>query len=324
MATKIVSVNDGTRLTVSDLVGAPTVIPARTLDMMENQFLVDSVLRSGDDTKSGVVVFWESESLYTDDDPSVLDEFAQIPVVTDSVGARKVVRTVRRAFAIRVSKTMIDRNQMRRVTNQMRKCKNTMIRTWEDAFFSAIIANANVQTLITDTPWGAADSHMRKDINSAKFLVRTASFDAAGKQRFGFRADTLIISDEAELDMLDSDELNSVYQGNIADESIKYTGKLPNKILGLDVLVSWRLNVYAPNAAMVLQRKDLGFISDERPLESTSMYPEGGGGNGGPREAFRADVTRQSAIGLDQPKACVVLAGVTTGETFPTTGSTVS
>ena len=324
MATKIVGVNDGPRLTVSDLVGAPTVIPSRTIDMMDQAFLADALLRKGDDAPSGVVLFRESEPLFMDDDPSVLDEFGQIPVVTDSVGARKVVRTVRRAFAIRVSKTMIDRNQMRRVTNQMRKCRNTMVRAWEDAFLSALLANPNLQTLTTSQPWGSTTSHIRKDVNAAKYLIRQASSDTQGNNRFGFAADTLVISTEAELDYLDSDEIEKVYQGNIADENLKYTGKLPNKFLGLDVVVSWRLQIYAPTSALVMQRKDIGFISDERPLEATPMYPGGGGGNGGPREEFRSDFTRQSAIGIDQPKACVLIAGVTTGETFPTSGSTVT
>lgn len=322
--TKIVSVNDGPRLTVAELVSAPTVIPARTITMLDQAFLADALLRRGDDAPSGVVVYRESEPLFMDDGPQVLDEFGQIPVVTDSVGVRKVVRTVRRAFAIRVSKQMIDRNQVQRVTNQMRKCRNTMVRAWEDAFLSALLANPNLQTLATDTPWGAVDSHIRKDVNAAKYLIRTASSDNQANNRFGFNADTLVISTEAELDFLDSDEITKPYIGNIADENLQYTGKLPTQFLNLDVVVSWRLQVYAPNSALVLQRKEIGFISDERPLEATPLYPEGGGGNGGPREAYRADFTRQSAIGIDQPKAAVLLTGVTTGETFPTTGGTVT
>lgn len=322
--TKIVSVNDGPRLTVSELIGAPTVIPARTITMMDQSFLADALLRKGDDAPTGVIVYRESEPLFMDQGPAVLDEFGQIPVVSDSVGARKVVRTVRRAFAIRVSKQMIDRNQVRRVTNQMVKCRNTMVRAWEDAFLSALLANPNLQTLTTDQPWGSATSHIRKDINASKYLIRTASSDNQTQNRFGFRADTLVISDGAELDFLDSDEVTKPYIGNIASENLQYTGKLPNQFLGLDVVVSWRLQVYAPDCALVLQRKDIGFISDERPLEATPLYPEGGGGNGGPTESFRADFTRQSAIGIDQPKAAVLISGVTTGETFPTSGSTVT
>lgn len=322
--TKVVSNTDGTRLVLADLVKAPTVIPARTIDMMDQRFLVDAVLRKGDDAPGGAVIFWESTPLFADDNPQVLDEFGQIPVATGSLGNRKIVRTVRRAFAIRVSKTMIDRNAVSRVTQQMVQCRNTMVVAWEDAFFSALIANPNVNTIATDQHWGSTSSHIRKDINTAKFIIKNAAADAAGKQKFGFNPDTLVISTQIELDFLDSDEVSKPFVGNIASENIQYKGVLPNKFLGLDVLVSWRLSIYAPNTALVLERNTVGFISDERPLGSTPMYPEGGGGNGGPREAFRADITRQSAIGIDQPKAACLITGVTAGETVPVSGVTVT
>jgi hypothetical protein len=94
--------------------------------------------------------------------------------------------------------------------------------------------------------------------------------------------------------------------------------------MGLDVYTSWRLNAYIPNGALVLQRNVVGAISDERPLGATPMYPEGGGGNGGKTESFRTDMTRASAIAIDQPKCACVITGVTTGETFPASGDTIS
>jgi hypothetical protein len=326
-AQKIVSYQDGPRLTLAQLAKAPTVIPERIVSMMDQQFLVDSVLRKGDDAPGGVVLFSESTPLFTDDDPAVLDEFGEIPVVAGSIGTPKVVRVVRRAMGLRVSKTMMDRNAIRAVTNQMTQIKNTMIRAWEDAFFSALLANPNLLTVATDTHWGAASgtSHIRKDINSARYLIKNAASDAAGRQKFGFEADTLILSTEMELDFLDSDEVAKPYiGGDIASENLQYTGKLPNKFLGLDVLVSWRMAVYAPSSAIVLQRKVVGFISDERPLETTPMYGEGNGPNGGPREAWRCDTTRASAIGIDQPKAACLITGVTAGETPVASGSTIT
>jgi hypothetical protein len=324
MTTNLVSAQDGGRWVVGQFTKDPTLIPALILDMTENQFLVDSVLRNGGGAPAGIVGFWESTPLYSNDDPAILDEFGEIPTTTGSTGTPRAARVVRRARAIRISKTMRDRNRIDLVNIQLTQLKNTMIRAWEDALFSALVANANVQTLITDTPWGDPDSHIRRDVNGAKFLLQSASADAAGQQRFGFRADTLIIDDQAEYDFLDSDEVTKPYIGNIADENLLYTGKLPNKFLGLDVLRSWRLSVYAPGSAIVCQRKVMGAIYDERPLESTGMYPEGNGPNGGPREAWRNDTTRASAIAIDQPKAVVIISGVTTGETRIVSGDTIT
>jgi hypothetical protein len=324
-AQRIVSSQDGPRLTLAQLVKAPTVIPERIIQMTDQEFLTDDVLRPGDDAPSGVVMFSESTPLFTDEDPAILDEFGQIPVVNGSIGTPRVVRTVRRAMGLRISLTMIKRNAIRVVTNQMTQIKNTMVRAWEDAFFSAMLANPNILTIATDQPWGSATSHIRKDVNAARYLIKTAAADAAGKQKFGFRADTLILSDEMELDFLDSDEVTKPYEGgNVADQNLKFTGVLPKKFLTLDVFVSWRLATYAPGSAIVMQRKTAGFISDERPLESTPLYGEGNGPNGGPRESYRCDTTRQSAIGIDQPKAICLITGVTTGETFPTSGGTIT
>lgn len=319
-STPIVSSQDGPRLTVSMMLKSPTLIPKRILRLLDSAFLVDAVLRNAEDAPSGTVLYFESTPLFATDNPTILTEFGEIPVTSGSLGTPKVSRVVRRAFGLRVSKTMIDRNNTDLVNVQVTQIRNTMIRAWEDAFFSAVVANAGVQVISTDQSWQSASSHIRQDINAAKFLVKTAAADAGGQQRFGYQADTLVISDVTEADFLNSTEINAVYQGNTADESLKYTGKLPNKFLGLDVVVSWRMSAYFPSGAMVMQRKVFGGVSDERPMSATPMYGEGGGPNGGPREAFRTDVTRASAIFFDQPKAVCLIAGVNGGTSSVTVG----
>lgn len=323
MATNIISVQDGPRLTVSMLLKSPTLIPKRILNMMDQMFLVDSVLRKGSDAPSGAVVYFQSTPLFSNDDPAILDEFGEIPTTNGSLGIPLVARTVRRALGLRVSKTMVDRNNVDGVNTQIVQIRNTMVRAWEDAFFSALVANASVQVLVTDTSWGDPDSHIRQDVNGGKYLVKNAAADAAGKQKFGYVADTLIISTETETDFLDSDEVSKPYVGNIASENLQYTGTLPNKFLGLDVLVSWRLSAYAPSCAVVLQRMVVGGISDERPLQATPMYGEGNGPNGGPTESWRTDTTRQSAIFVDQPLSCVFIAGVNGTESLSIGGNSI-
>lgn len=316
-STRIVSSQDGVRVTLADLMKAPTVLPTRMLKMTDNEFLVDAVLQKGDPAPSGVVLFWESTPLYTEDDPEVVDEFGMIPVTNGLRGTPKVVRTVRRAFGLRISKTMRDRNQVKAVLDQMTQLSNTMVRAWEDALFSAFVANASINTLVTDTPWGASGSHIRRDVNAGKYVIKNAAADTAGRQKFGYKADTLIISTESEEDFLNSDEVSLPYVGNIADQNIKYTGLLPNKFLGLDVMTSWRMSVYIPSGAIIMQRSLSGTISDERPLEATPLYGEGGGPNGGPTESWRSDMTRQSSIAVEHPKSVCIITGVTDGETFP-------
>lgn len=315
----IQSTQDGPRLTVSELLKSPTLIPKRILSMMDQEFLTDAVLRKASDAPSGQVLFHESTPLFAQDDPAILDEFAEIPTTNGSLGTPMVARVVRRALGLRVSKTMRDRNNIDAVNVQIVQIRNTMVRAWEDALFSAVVANASVQSITTAVAWSAGTgTHIRGDINAAKYLIKNAAADGDSKQKFGYVADTLIISTETEQDFLDNDEVNNVYLGNIASESIRYNGALPKKFNGLDVLVSWRLSAYFPDGAMVLQRKVFGGISDERPLQGTPMYGEGNGPNGGPTESWRTDITRASAIFLDQPKAVVLIHGVVAnGTTYP-------
>lgn len=332
MATNIISVQDGPRLTVSMLLKSPTLIPKRILNMMDQQFLVDSVLRKGNDAPSGAVVYFQSTPLFSNDDPAVMDEFGEIPTTNGSLGTPLVARTVRRALGLRVSKTMVDRNNVDAINTQIVQIRNTMVRAWEDAFFSALVASASVQVVTTDVAWGATGSHIRQDVNAAKYLIKNASLgdidataDPQKKQKFGYVPDTLIISTETEMDFLDSDEVSKPYVGNIASENLQYTGTLPNKFLELDVVTSWRLSAYAPSAAVVLQRNVVGGISDERPLQATPMYGEGNGPNGGPTESWRTDTTRASAIFLDQPLAACFIVGVNGGSgTFAPSGTNVA
>lgn len=310
---QIVGRQDGPRITVASLMKSPTLIPKRIISMMDQMFLTDTVLRQGSDTDSGVVLYFETTPLFTTDSPAVLDDFAAIPTTNGSLGTPKVVRVVRRALGLRVSKTMIDRNNTDAVNVQITQIRNTMVRAWEDAFFSALIANPNLQTMHTDTVWSSSSSHIRKDVNGAKFLIKNASSDGNGQNgsnKLGFKADTLILSTVSETDFLDSTEVTSIYVGNLAASNLAYTGTLPNKFMDLDVVTSWRLDNYSFGSAIVLERKTVGFISDERKLSATPMYPEGGGPNGGKTESYRTDTTRASAIGIDQPLAAVLITGV--------------
>lgn len=312
--TNLVGINSGERLTVSQLMKTPTIIPKRILNMMDQQFLVDAVLRKASDAPSGVVLYNESTPLFSNDDPAVMDEFGEIPTSGGSLGVAHTVRTVRRALGIRVSKTMINRNNTDAVNVQLAQIKNTMIRAWEDAFFSALLANASVQTMNATAAWSGAGGSIRKDVNHAKFLIKNADTDSTGnqtgKQKLGFKPDTLIISTETETDFLTSNEVTAPYIGNAATSNLLFTGKLPNKFIDLDVVTSWRLDSYMNGSAVVIERNTVGGISDERPLSATPMYGVGNGPNGGPNETWRSDITRQSAIFLDQPLAAVVISGV--------------
>jgi hypothetical protein len=120
-------------------------------------------------------------------------------------------------------------------------------------------------------------------------------------QWLGFEADTMIINHGTKNTLLQSSSFAAPYIGDIASESLQYTGVLPNKIFNLDVLVSRQ--VPAGNA-IVMQRNRCGFIADELPFQASPLYRDE------PRKLSRSDVQRASAIGLDMPSAIVLVSGV--------------
>ena len=77
--TTIVSRNDGPRMTVATMMKSPTLIPKRIINQLTDGFLVDVVLRSGSDTVSGVVLYFETSPLFANDAPAIMDDFSGFP-----------------------------------------------------------------------------------------------------------------------------------------------------------------------------------------------------------------------------------------------------
>jgi hypothetical protein len=294
---------DGPRVTVDALLKDPLVIPALILDMMENEFIVDSVLRAGGLATSGAVRYSESTPMYADDTPEIRAEFAEVPVVPTSVGIPRVVFTHERAMAIMVSDEMRRRQVIDPVTRQLTQVKNTMVYSWNQAFFSAVTANTGIQTLAVSNPWASSNATIRGDIANGVYLIENAQISSAlGFNQFlGFEADTMIINHGTKNTLLQSSSFAAPYIGDIASENLQYTGVLPNKIFNLDVMVSRQIPA---GNALILQRNRCGFIADELPLQASPLYRDE------PRKTQRSDVQRSSALGLDQPLALVLLSGI--------------
>lgn len=295
--------SDGPRITVNALLKDPLTIPALILDMTQNEFIVDSVLRPGGNAPSGAVRYSESTPMFADDFPEVRPEFGEVPVVPTSLGLPRVVFAHERAMAIMVSDEMRRRQTVDPVTRQLMQVKNTMVYSWNSAFYSAVVANASIQTLAVTNTWASAAATIRADIAQAMFLVENSNVVSPSglTQWFGFEADTLIINHGTKNTLLQSNTFAAPYVGDIASENLLYTGTLPQKIMNLDVMVSRQ--VPAGNA-IVMQRRRAGFIADELPFIAGPLYRDE------PRKTFRSDTQRASAIGLDQPLAICLLSGV--------------
>lgn len=309
MATNLVSVSDGSRLTVSDLVKNPLFIPTKLKELIENQFISEALLRNGGKNDSGVVTFREGDPTFLDDDVQDVAEFGEIPVSAGKLGLPRAVYATKKALGVRVSKEMIDENDVDAVNKQVTGLKNTFIRA-NDRGAKALFSSPTVPTLPVSAAWDDPNGKPRTDLAKAIEQISTAAPDEATEDEyFGFEPDTIVLHPGLLATLMDNEQILKVYQGNVANESIAYTGAIPAQIMGLNVIKS---RTFPVDKALILERGTVGFYSDTRPLQFTALYPEGGGPNGGPRETWRSDASHKRAIGLDQPKAALWLTGLVT------------
>jgi hypothetical protein len=299
MPVPVFSSTDGTRITINDFIRDPDLVPSLVLDIANEEFITDAVLRQAGPSLSGVIRYNESTPIYADSNPSVRAEFAEVPVATTSVGTPKVAYVEERALAIVVSDEMQRRANVDPVTRQLVQVRNTMTKSWDDTFFNTVLA-ASTNTF-NGADWGLDATNVYADLAEAVRLIETATTGTGQNSPFGYEADTLIIDRNTKADLFKNSDFQKIYQGNIADENIRYRGLLPNQIMGLDVLVSRRL---AAGTAIVMQRNMAGFIADELPLQASAMYRDE------PRKIWRSDIQRASAIGIDNPKAITVITSV--------------
>lgn len=308
MATqKVVSVQDGPRVTVATMVKNPAIIPARIISDLQQMFIVDRILRKLPRTENGTYQYNESTPLFADGNAEVVEEFGEIPTISGRLGARKVAFTVKRALALLVSQEMINRNDVDRVNTQIKQIRNTMVRTWETAFFQALLAHPDVLSYNVTNMWDTVNGKPQTDFAEATLLVENAAPAEDLDNYYGFEPDTLVIGKRTKADLIQNDKFNALFrQATLAERAPEFVGQLPGDFFGMNILVSREMDRLAPNKALLLEAKTVGGIGDERPLSATPLYPDK------PRETWRSDTVRQSAVVIDQPKAAIWLNNVST------------
>lgn len=311
---RITSVDDGPRLTVSQLVKSPTLVPKRIVQMAGQGFMVDQLLRQGPPIPGGSLIFSESEPLYADENPMNVEEFGEIPLTTTSTGEMRVAKSVKKALGFRISQESIDRNNFDKVSQDMTKLKNSFAKTYEDVFLSALMAALGTYTSSNtwvNTAASSAGQGIYADLAKVIYNIQNADADTSngtGEQKFHFEPDTIVLNNRVvSLMLLNADIAKVLGVGDVASRQPLVTGdatELFMKAFGLRIVKSWRLS---PDKAIILQSKVVGGVSDERKLGATPLYEHK------PTETWRSDVTRMSAVFIDQPKAGLVVTGINGG-----------
>lgn len=291
----------GQRITVNSLIRDPLAIRARFLQLSQGQFIMEELLRRVPGTQSGVVQYEESAPLFADQDPSLVAEAGEIPIVTGSDGVPRAAFTQKYGAGIEITRETRDRNRMDKVNRRITQVRNTFVRLFENKMMSAvdgvIAAAAGAQTVnVAATVSGDTDA--RGSIREASQIVREAVATTEAQQSpsyLGFEPDTIVMSTRTAEALVGNSNITSIYSSSpMVTRSPVYTGYLERQLLGLRVLTSRYL---ADNVAYVMERKTIGGYSDERPLNVSPLREDPD------RELWRANAVRRTAIFVDQPKA---------------------
>ncbi len=305
MTTPVVSVNDGPRITISDLIGNPLMVPTKIKELMLNQFISEALFRDEGENSNGIVAYTEGDPTFLEQDVQDIAEFGEIPVATSKRGVPVVAYANKRGLAIRISREMVKANKVGEVQRQITQLTNTFKRA-DDKVARTLLQS--LPALPVANEWDTTDGNPRLDIATGiREVTEAAPAGASTEEWYGFQPDTIVLNPGILPTLLDNEKFLKVYQGNIADQSIAYTGALPSKIFGLNVIGSM---AWPTTEVTILQRGVVGFYSDMFPLEITGLYSEGNGPLGGPTQSYRCDATHTRAIALDQPKAGVRLTGI--------------
>lgn len=301
---------DGSKYTVSDLVKTPRRVPNLVRELVKDQDISQWLLRQGPTAVGGSVVFEENLALYANDDSEIVAEFGEIPMTTSPMRTLITRATTKRGLGLKISKEMETRNDVGRVNDEIRMVRDRIVRTRENIFFNAITTHPDVIDLYSGGDaapgtgsWIGTSSTIVSDLAEAMYQISTQAPEGAqNNEKLGFQADTLIIHPSIESAFIDNEEVNRIFAGSpLASQQLRYTGKMPKKFLNLDVMKSWSAD---PDIAIVCQRKYMGFISQEWPLNGSPMkYDEA-------TQSYTTYFSYRDLVAIDNPKAVAFINGI--------------
>lgn len=292
----------GLRVTVNSYIKQPKLVEARLLDIMRMQWIMAELLRDAGDNDSGVVQYNVDGPLFADSDPLMVAEGAEIPLLTGSDGTAKAAFTVKYGAGLQITREARTRNKLDQVDRRMKQIRNSFTRLYERLLFSTM-DNAGIQIMPASADWNISTTNIRADVLKAMAIVREANQSGATPgplvdDYLGFEPDAIVMSTRVQEYFFGNDSVIDVYRtgGGLDVKNPLYTGTLEKTFMGLRVVVSRFL---PDDAVWIMERKTVGAWSDEYPFSIEPLYPDK------PRQVWRTDATRRTAMFIDQPKAAV-------------------
>lgn len=307
MATQMVGHSyDSPKWTVAQLVKKPAFVPNLVKNLVADSNLSDWLLRPGPTAVGGAVVYEEKVELYADSEGEIVAEFGEIPGTMSGVSTPMTRATTKRGVHIKISQEMVDRNDVGRVRDEIEKARRSLVLGRDRTLINTVLTNPNILTMPAGNlsgGWVEGTSSIIADIAAAQYEISSQSVPSAQySEVLGYDPDIMIIHPSLEAALIDNEKVNAIFAGSpMADQQLRFTGKLPKKFLNLNVMKSWRCPV---DKVFIAQRNYMGFISKEKALQGTPLRHDED------TESYRCNFSYRELVAIDNPKAVIAITGV--------------
>lgn len=190
----------GTTFTVDFLLQNPTIIRREIADKVMANFFLDKVFTMGGDVKGGAALYEQITTLdvYTDRDVERVQPGAEFPVVTGARIAPLVALVEKFGGKFPVTDEAKNRNDVGRVTNQMRRLANTIVRKMQQrgiAELEAAISSFS-RTTAAGVTWKASaeEAMLNRVALKSPVAVIYKAIELMEALEMGYDFDTLIIN----------------------------------------------------------------------------------------------------------------------------------
>lgn len=239
----------GRNLTLDYLLNQPAIVQRLMQDIAAERLIGGHLLTGRVDlTGSGAAVYEVDAPLMIDEDPSVVGELSEYPLVDDADPSPSLVVSAKRGFASLVSDEAVSRNRIDVFNRKTRRMVNRAVFHFDSIVLSAV-ASAVSQTQAAGAAWNAAGADQFLDL-----LLAGATIDENNE---GYVANTVVAKPSQWARLVGS--LAKTFTSAI-DSSVIATGNIV-QVAGLTLLKT--TNLPAATEVIVLDNTQLGSIGFE-------------------------------------------------------------
>jgi hypothetical protein len=243
----------GDVITISRFLNSPAAVSRRLRTLAENRFIGDTLLTGRYQVQGGSLLYEQTESMFTNRPPEVVNPGGEYPRSTASPGTAAMASVFKWGQDVPITDEHVGRYGRRAVDVALTKIVNYLVKQVDTICLTAISAAVTSSAAATGGgTWSGASADPLLDLMLAKAAI--IALDQ------GYDPDTVVVSDVAYARLVSNAKIIAGLQRE-SDGSVTRTGDVLS-IAGLRILPT--NNLPTAGAAFILDSSMLGGIAYER------------------------------------------------------------